>query len=145
LLQTLKLEDSVYYGLRGLHKNTYFKTGTNNITVLKSGLYNLGFDLQARAPSQFTIYLNNLSCDSTIAGTDSGSGQVSIRQLLELHKGDILTVKNHSSFLNPVITTMNAGGTKPGVNTIFSGVRLGPLLKKHCKPQEPYAQHSKKQ
>lgn len=137
VLQTLNLEDSVYFGLQGLHKNTLFKTGTDTVTVLKSGVYNLTFDLQARQPSQFTIYVNNVPNNSTIAGTDSGSGQVSVRQLLELNKGDVLSVKNHSSFLNPVITSMNPGGKKPGVNTIFTGFRLGPLPKKPCPPQPP--------
>jgi hypothetical protein len=86
LLQKLNLEDSSNYDLLGNHRKILFKTGTDAVTVLESGVYKLNFDLQAKSPSQFTIYVNNVPIDSTIAGTDSGSGQVSIRQLLELHK-----------------------------------------------------------
>lgn len=133
-LQTLNLEDPVILNLRGQYKNTYFKTGTTTVTVLESGMYEVCFDLQGKQPSQFTIYVNNVPIDSTIAGTDSGSGQVSIRQLLELNKDDVLSVKNHSSFLNPVITTVNPGGYLSGLNVVFMGMKLAPLPKK-CLPK----------
>lgn len=137
LSQQLNLEDSVSYTVWGPSKNALFKTGRDNITVLEAGVYMLTFDLQARQPSQFTVYVNNIPDVSTICGTDSGSGQASIRQLVQLHKGDVLTVKNHSSFLNPVLTTMNPGGKKPGVNTVFTGFRLAPIPKKPCAKPEP--------
>jgi len=137
--QTLNLEDHVIFNLSGASKNTLFKTGTDNITVLRDGVYKLSFDLQAKQPSQFTIFVNDEAIESTIAGTDSGSGQVSIRQLVSLNAGDIITVKNHSSFLNPVITTMNPGGILSGLNVVFCGKRIAQLYKKKSlmPPQKP--------
>lgn len=138
LLQTLNLEDTVDFNLRGPTKNVFYKTGTDSVTILEDGVYKINFDLQARQPSQFTVYVNNIPNDSTIAGTDSGSGQVSIRQLLQLHKGDVITVKNHSSFLNPVLTTMNPGGKKPGINVVFILKKLASIPKpKKCLPSQP--------
>jgi len=135
-MQTLNLEDPVFLNLRGPIRNVYFKTGSTTVTVLESGVYKLRFDLEAKQPSQFTIYVNDVPQESTIAGTDSGSGQVSIRQLLQLNKGDILSVKNHSSFMNPVVTIVNPGGYLSGLNVIFTGQRIAPLPKK-CLPAPP--------
>ena len=93
------------------------------------------FDLQAKQPSQFTVYINNLPIESTITGNGSGSGQVSLRQLLKLNKDDELSIKNHSSFLNPVITNMNPGGRQAGVNTIFYVQKIANIpKKKYCCP-----------
>jgi hypothetical protein len=133
--QTLNLQDPVTWNYSGPLKNVYFKPGTNMIKVHKDGVYKLIFDLEAYQPSQFTIFVNNVVVPSTIAGTDSGSGQISIRQLLELKKNDILSVKNHSSFINPVISISNPGGNNPSNNAIFSAYRLGPIpykLKPPC-------------
>lgn len=125
--QTLNLENPVVWSFSGPLKNVYFKPGTEFITVKKDGIYKLLFDLEAYQPSQFTIFVNNVAIPSTIAGTDSGSGQVSIRQLLELRKGDILQVKNYSSFINPIITILNPGGSNSSSNAVFVGYRLGPI------------------
>jgi hypothetical protein len=135
--QKLNLEDTVSWSYNNALYKVYFKSGEQTVKVLESGIYYMHFDLQGRTPSQFTIYINGLPEQTTITGIDSGSGQVSIRQLLELHKGDILSVKNHSSFLNPVITVMNPGGTIPGINAIFLGQRFGPIPKKCIKPPMP--------
>ena len=90
-------------------------------------MYKLIFDLEAYQPSQFTLFVNDVAVPSTIAGTASGSGQVSIRQLLELKKGDILQAKNHSSFINPVITILNPGGSNSSSNAVFAAYRIGPI------------------
>ena len=133
-LQTLNLEDAVSFTFPGPLKKVNFIPGKETITILESGIYKVNFDLQSKQPAQFTIFLNNVAIPSGIAGTDSGSGQVSIRQLLELKKHDVLSVKNHSSFLNPVITSMNAGGWNAGINAIFCGLRLGPIPQPQKKP-----------
>ena len=135
--QKLYLEDPVVWNYNSITQKVYFKTGDSTVKVLESGIFYVQFDLQAKTPSQFTIFINGVADVSTITGIDSGSGQVSIRQLLELHKGDVLSVKNHSSFLNPVITVMNPGGTNPGINAIFLGQRFGPIPKKCIKPPMP--------
>ncbi len=136
-LQKLYLEDPVSWSYNNALQKTYFKSGESTVKVLESGIYYLHFDLQGRTPSQFTIFVNNVDDPSTVTGIDSGSGQVSIRQLVELHKGDVLSVKNHSSFLNPVISVMNPGGNNSGINALFLGQRLGPIPKKCHKPIMP--------
>ena len=137
ILQSINVEDPVIFNLLGNNKNIYFKTGATTITVLEDGIYELIFSLQAKVPSQFTIYVNNLPENSCIAGTDSGSGQLSVRQLLQLHKGDVLSVKNHTSFLNPVYTSMNPGGNLGGNNVYFLGEKLANIPKppKPCPPK----------
>lgn len=132
----MHLEDPVLWSFAGPTKNVSYKQGDPTLTINEDGVYKLIFDLEAYQPSQFTFYVNNVPIPSTIAGTASGSGQVSIRQLLELHKGDILQVKNHSSFLNPVVTILNPGGINSASNAIFAGYRLGPIqpVKPPCPP-----------
>jgi hypothetical protein len=134
---SMNLEDPVLWSFAGPTKNVSYTQGDPTITINEDGVYKLIFDLEAYQPSQFTIYVNNVPIPSTIAGTASGSGQVSIRQLLELHKGDVLQAKNHSSFLNPVVTILNPGGVNSSSNAIFAGYRLGPIqsVKPHCPPK----------
>ena len=135
----MNLEDPVLWSFAGPSKNVSYTQGYPTLTINEDGVYKLIFDLEAYQPSQFTFYVNNVPIPSTIAGTSSGSGQVSIRQLLELHKGDVLQVKNHSSFLNPVVTILNPGGNNSASNAIFAGYRLGPIqpVKPPCPPNPP--------
>ena len=139
-LKSLNLEDAVIYNRLGPNRNVFFKTGTEELTVKETGIYKIIFDLEAKQPSQFTVYVNNLPIESTISGTNSGASQASIRQLLKLQKGDKLSVKNHSSYLNPVVTQMNPGGSQAGITITFLGLRIAPVIvpqedtdKKPCK------------
>jgi hypothetical protein len=145
-MKELYLEDAAIYNNLGSAKNIFFKTNTGDVYVRDNGIYKLSFDIETKQPAQFTIYLNDVPLDSCISGTDSGAGQTSIRQLLKLCRGDKLTVRNHSSFFNPVITQINPGGQNKGITLVFAGYKIAPLHKHHhhhhksdnCeKPQPP--------
>ena len=137
-LVKLNLEESVHWNFKGEIKNCLFKSESDVVTVNEAGIYVVNFDFQAKQPTQFTIYINDVPNVPCIAGTDSGSGQVSIRQLVALNKGDVLSVKNHSSFLNPITSVMNPGGNLTGINSLFVAKRLGPIPStKPCKPCKP--------
>lgn len=145
-MKELYLEDAAIYNNLGASKNVFFTSNTGDVYVRENGIYKLAFDIETKQPAQFTIFINDVAQDSCISGTDSGAGQTSIRQIVKLCKGDKLTVRNHSSFFNPVETQLNPGGQYKGITLLFTGHKIAPLHKHHhhhkksgtCeKPQPP--------
>jgi hypothetical protein len=60
-LKKLNLEDSVSWTFPGPIYNFKYIPGEDIITVLESGVYKVNFDLQAKQPAQFTIFVNNIA------------------------------------------------------------------------------------
>ena len=106
----------VIFALDSCLLNMKHITGTPELRVCKSGVYIVEFDAQTDLPSQFALYVNGNPLPTTIFGSDSGAAQISIRQLVSLKKGDLLTVVNHSSFMGTITTSQNPGGTEVGVS-----------------------------
>jgi len=104
----------------------YVKTMSNkpDVKVLRTGVWEILFDGEYNAPSQFTMFTNNVADISTTSGTDSGAGQISMRQLVGLKNCDEIKICNYQSFTNPVTAQLNAGGTEVGSNTTFVGVQI---------------------
>jgi hypothetical protein len=130
-LKDIYLDGAAVYNNLGASKNVFFKSNTGDVYVRESGIYKMIFDIETKQPAQFTIFVNDVPQDSCISGTDSGAGQTSIRQLVKLCKGDKLTVKNHSSYFNPVETQMNPGGQNKGITLVFAGYKIAPIHKHH--------------
>lgn len=131
-LQILNIGDALIFPNNSYKRNVYHKNGKPEITVLESGVFFLMADVQSAKPSQFTIFINgNPYTPNATSGTDSGAGQMSIRQLVPLNKNDVLTVVNYSSILNPINTSTNLGGTQVSVNISFVGFKISDLPKGH--------------
>lgn len=116
--------------------NVGYHSGTPEVYIHKDGIYELYVDLCMDKASQFTIFVNGIANNTTVNGTDAAEGQSSIRQLVALNAGDVLTVVNNASFLANIYTVPNAGGNLVGNAIIFSGIRIAPL----CTPCKPCKQ-----
>lgn len=112
----IPVETAVVFALNGSLLNMKHITGTSDLRVCKSGIYVIEFDIQTAEPAQFTVFVNGCAIPSTTTGNDSGSAQLSLRQILALKKGDCVTVVNHTSFMGTVTTNQNSGGTEVGVS-----------------------------
>ena len=125
-LQIFNANDLVNWEINGLMRDVAHKSGTKDLTVWKDGVYEFCFGIQVAQPAQFTLYVNNLPIANAVSGSESGSGQVLIRQLVQLKKGDVLSIRNYLSGLNPITTEVDPGGTNVGMDASFVLVRIAP-------------------
>lgn len=101
-------------------------TSFTQVKIEKDGVYKVFFLANTDTAAQFCIFVNGSPDVSTINGTNKGAGQITIRSLLKLKKGDILTINNHTSG-NGVIIPANAGGQIQGLSCVFIVFKLAPL------------------
>lgn len=121
--------DVFTFPLHGPLKNVTFVPGTSEIIIQKDGIYQVKCDLNADAPAQVSVFINGVVETSTTEGTDSGAGQMAMRQIIGLCKGDKVTLVNYTS-ITPISTQTNAGGLNVGYNVNFMGFRIAPLPEK---------------
>lgn len=121
--QTVLVEQPINYEVETVYRNAEFNSLTTQQKVCRSGLYKIVFFGFVNQSSQFTFFINGVAITNTTAGTDSGSGEVSLRQLVALKAGDILTTVNHTSGTTDgsVQLTENPGGSNVTMNasTVF--------------------------
>jgi len=108
--------------------NTEHVIGSGDVKIRKSGVYLMLFIIGTVQASQFTVFINNIPNETTTAGTNKGAGQLMLRQTLSLNKGDIVSVKNHTSSIGTVTVNQNAGGLDPGVNAEFILFKIAPPI-----------------
>lgn len=79
--------------------------------VRESGVFCLFFEIGSNEASQFSIFVNGVVVPITCISTNSGAGQIVVRQLFNLNKNDSIEVRNFSSMIT-VNSDMYAGGTQ---------------------------------
>jgi hypothetical protein len=124
-----------YLNVNGLN---WTSTNSDQIQILEDGVYKVFFVGTTNTACQFSICINDLPIDSSTQGTNKGAGQTSLRTLLELKKGDYITVKNHSSTTTTgnLTISVNAGGIHPTLSVLCTVFKIAPLIKpdiKYCK------------
>lgn len=131
--QTINVENPVLFDL-SLNVNNLELTGlSGEILIKEDGVYKVFFLINTSTAAQFGFFVNGVSVDPTIMGTNKGSGQLSSRALLNLNQGDVLSVLNHTS-PNAVYAASNPGGSLAGVSTILTIFKVAPLIKAAVMP-----------
>jgi hypothetical protein len=129
--QTILTESNViwdkYLNVSGLN---WSSSNPDQIQILEDGIYKVFFNATTNTSAQFTICVNDVPYDPSTQGSDKGAGQITTRTLLELRKGDFVTVKNHTSTNGQIIISTNAGGFQQNVNVLCTIFKIAPL----CKP-----------
>ena len=132
--QDILLESPILFALHKKGKHIEHVNGTAELKVLKAGVYVMEFCINTIQPCQFSIFINGVLEPTTTAGTNKGAGQLLLRQTLALNENDVVTVVNHQSAIGTITTSLNAGGTLPGVNSSMVLYRIAPL----CKDRDKY-------
>ena len=81
--------------------------------VRESGVYCLFFEIGTNEACQFSIFVNGVIVPITCISTNSGAGQISVRQLFNLNQNDNIEVRNYSSMIS-VNSDIKAGGSNIG-------------------------------
>ena len=133
-LQEVVPNDSFNHYTNDIIHNINHIQGSDSILITKNGLYDLFVDICTDEPLQYCLFINGVVAPSTIFGRDSGANRCLLRQFVPLNKGDVVQVKNYTSYANPVHTVLNAGGDFIGNNVLFIAFLLHPLCTP-CKPK----------
>jgi translation initiation factor IF-1 len=124
--QLVAIGDEFSWSTNSVQHNLKHTQGHKYAIVENTGLYDLFADIITDEPVQISLYVNGIPETSTIFGRDSGSSRCLMRQFVKLNKGDILTVRNWESNVNPVHSAENAGGHQVGIACIWSLFMLDP-------------------
>lgn len=135
--QLIAVEAPVLYDICQNVNNIDLNVLTGDVKIKEDGVYKVFFLVTTGTACQFAVFVNGLPVNATCAGTNKGAGQLTIRALLSLNKGDLVSVRNHTS-AGPVQITANAGGNVTSNNLILTIFKIAPLVKAqvHCPPKE---------
>jgi hypothetical protein len=133
-LETLALNDSLYWSNTSLQNNIEHVQGKSTFKIKECGIYQLIAGALFNEASQLTLYINGVPNASTISGRDSGSAKLLIRQILHLKKCDELSIVNASSSSTSLSTQLNAGGNLVSQDTSLLLYKLSPPDANPCPP-----------
>jgi len=111
--------------------NTGLGWSGSQVTIQEDGVYKTFFFANTNVASQFSFAVNGIPYEPSTQGSNKGAVQISIRTLLELKAGDVLSVRNHTSANGSINISNNNGGSQLGLNSILTIFKIAPL----CKPQ----------
>jgi hypothetical protein len=127
--QTIGLEQNImfdsYSNVNGIVWNS---SNPDQLVVTEDGIYKIFFVLTTNTSAQFAFAVNGVPIDYTIQGTNKGAGQLSSRTLLNLKAGDIITITNHSSAVQTVTTSANAGGIYASMSSLLTIFKIAPSV-----------------
>lgn len=129
-LQEVAINDAFYWPTTVESYNITHVQGRETVIIEKSGVYDLFVDICTDEPIQYTLFVNGTPDPLTIFGRDSGANRCLSRQFVKLNKGDVVQVKNYTSYANNVHTAINAGGNYIGQNSLFMAFLLHPVYEK---------------
>ena len=142
--QTILTEANVmwdkYLNVAGLN---WLATNPDQIQILEDGVYKVFFSATTNTSAQFSVCINDVPYDPSTQGSDKGAGQITTRVLLELKKGDYITIKNHTSTNGNVVISTYAGGFQPNLNVLCTVFKIAPLCKPFMAPCKLNSYHKK--
>ena len=125
LAQSIPLEADVmwdnYQNVQGM---TWSASNPNQVVVGSSGVYKIFFLGHVAQAAQAGIAINGVVNENTVQGTNKGSSQFTVRSLLNLKAGDIISIKNHSSASGQFTITQQAGGAEFSIAGILTVVKI---------------------
>jgi hypothetical protein len=124
--QTIPIDAPFDWNNNVINYNLVHQPGTTDVIIERDGVYDIFADIITDEPAQITLFVNNTPDLSTVFGRDSGATRCLMRQFVKLNKGDVLTVRNWESNVNPVNSAENAGGHQVGISCIWSLFMLDP-------------------
>ena len=98
------------------------------VNILEDGVYKVFFLANTTTAAQLAFFVNGIAIESSTEGINTGSAQVSLRALLELKNGDMLTVRNHTSANGSIEISEKTGGKQNDVDTILTVIKIAPLV-----------------
>ena len=123
---------------------TWNDTNGDKVIIVEDGVYKIFFMGTTNTAAQFCLAVNDVPVDYTVQGTNKGAGQLTVRSLLTLKKGDIISVKNHTSANGKIVISSEAGGKYKSLSVLLTVFKISPLIVPSVDCQiKPVEQHDK--
>jgi hypothetical protein len=100
--------------------------GLDEVKIQEDGVYKVFFLATTNTQAQFSFAVNGVPLSFTTQGSNRGAGQVTLRNLLELKKDDVLTVKNHTSVNGTIVLSEQAGGVQEAMSALLTVFKVAP-------------------
>jgi hypothetical protein len=130
--QTLQINDPLNLEITTLQENIYHNQSTPYLVIEKDGIYDIFVDCITSEPCQLTLFINDIPDLDTTTGRDSGANKLLLRQFVKLNRGDVVDVRNYSSNTVNLTTSINSGGSLPGIPVFFMGFKLADINDDCC-------------
>jgi hypothetical protein len=132
--QVIPVNTPIEWNINNLNYNMRFVTGTSDIVINISGIYELSFDILTDEPAQYTLFVNGVPDLTTTTGRTGGASRLLMKQILKLYADDVISIRNYESNAGILYIALNAGGIEVEKNRTFVLFLLAPLdVKKPCK------------
>jgi hypothetical protein len=122
--------DVVFDNSSNVNGLSWSSSNPEQVKVCEDGIYKLFFYVNTTTSVQLAFAVNGVPVESTIMGSNKGANQTSIRTLLALKKGDVVSVRNHTSANGQVIIQSHAGGLQNSISALLTVFKIAPI----CKP-----------
>ena len=128
--QVVNTESDVVFNENSVVEGLYWDPiNPTQVKILEDGYYKLFFLVTTNTAAQFSIAVNGVPLEYTTQGINKGAGQITLRTITDLKKGDIVTVKNHTSANGNIVLSEYAGGKYQSISAILTVFKLAPLEK----------------
>ena len=108
---------------------TWSPSNGSQVIIQEDGIYKIFFFANTPTPGQFSFSVNGVPYEPSTHGSNRGAGQISLRTLLELKAGDVVSVKNHTSGNGSITLSGNSGGFQNSLSTILTIFKIAPIVK----------------
>jgi len=114
--QIIPRESALSFESIARQRDIRFTAGQSTITVLHGGIYYMNCTFDLHQPAQFTVFINGVPDQATVNGINHGATKLTLQVMLNLKKGDVVTIVNHTSAIagGTVTVPMDSGGLIPG-------------------------------
>ncbi|MBC7884686.1 MAG: hypothetical protein H7X99_04385 [Saprospiraceae bacterium] len=116
LTQVVMIEDPVIFDSNGFITSGFVHVqGTGLITIINTGIYKATFSVSGTEPNQFALFLNDSPIFGSTYGSGAGTQQNNGQVVFSAAAGDVVSLRNHSSFSSVGLFSFT-GGTQSNVN-----------------------------
>ena len=113
--QYCTIENDITFSDNGPLTGITHSPGSAAIQIVTGGLYKIFFSVTAYEPNQFAIFINGVQVPGSLYGSAAGTDQNKGMLILNINAGDIVTLRNHTSYSDIGLNPM-AGGVQTNVN-----------------------------
>ncbi len=119
--------DVVFNEVSNVHGIEWNPLTPSQLKITHPGVYKLFSLVNTNTPAQFSLTVNGNPVETSTQGSNRGAGQITIRTLLELNMGDIVTLRNHTSSNGSITISEDAGSAQNTVSVILTVFKIAPL------------------
>lgn len=107
--------------------NIDFVPGSTEFTIQRNGVYSYNFTGQFGQPAQLTVFVNDIPLNHTTTASNSGAHMITLHQLLQLRRGDRVSVRNHTTLVTINTQIPAAGLQEESQNIDMVIFKIAPL------------------